>query len=353
MLQTIRDLREKSRADEPGAAEPEPPEAPEPPEPPEKPVAPSPPTEGLDHSRMRLAREALASHDEFVLNASVSEARVAALKAGIESERERSAVRVLFRAIGAYERRYEYEATARFGNRFHAFKGPLVEGSNWAEYQPTEFSRGLERFLLFQLGQQLQAALSDAHPIGSWDGLASFVGKAIEEIEQAQGQADLLAIVGEPDRSLQMELTRNSDWSAAPIVRGMDLSNLDFVRHAVAGLPVLRVDDARLSPSIHVVDLTGFRYVQTNPDTMLDDDIIVRAKPISWELAAETIDANSDLPAQLYRSTHGTDGRFTREEAVVRLQLQVRLHIIEGGFIEAPDDALWRSAAILGSNSSD
>ena len=354
MLQTIRDLREKSRTDEPGAAEPEPPvppEPPKPPEPPEKPVAPSPPTEGLDHSRMRRAREALASHDEFVLNAPISEARVAALKAGIESERERSAVRVLFRAIGAYERRYEYEATTRFGNRFRAFKGPLVEGSNWAEYHPADFSQGLERFLLFQLGQQLQGALSDAHPIGSWDGLASFVAEAVEEIEQAHGQADILAIVGEPDRSLQMDLTRNTDWSATLIVRGVDLSNSDLVKETVAGIPVLRIYDDRLSPSIHVVDLTRLRYEQTNPDTMSDDNLIVRAEPISWELAAEDIDANPDLPAQLYHSTHGTDGRFTREEAVVRLLLQVRLHIIEGGFIEVPDDALWRSAALLGPNS--
>ena len=344
MLQTVRDLREKSRTDELGAAEPKPAE-------PEEPVAPSRPTEGLDHSRMRSAREALASDESYVLNAAIADARVAALKAGIESERERSAVRRLFRAVELYERSYEYEATARFGNSLYAFKGPLVEGSNWAEYQPADFSRGLEGFLLFQLGQQLQRALPAAPPLGSWNAVTSFITDAVREIEQAQGQADLLAIVGEPDRSLQMDLMRNADWSAARIVRGVDLSNTELIHDLVGGLPVLRIYDTRLSPSIHVVDLTGFRYVQTNPDAMSDDDLTVRAEPISWELAAEIIDKNPDLPAQLYHSTHGEDGRFTREEAVVRLQLQVRLHIIEGGLIQQTRDALSRSSALTGSTS--
>lgn len=336
VLQAIRDLTEKSRSQQIDIAEPEPTEHAE---------APVHRGEGLDHSRIRDAQDALPPEEQLVLAAPISEARVQALKAGIESDRESSGVRRLFRAVAAYERRYEYLPNARFGNRMHIWKGPFVEGSNWVQYQPSDFSRGLEQFLLFQLGQLLSREAPLGSPLGSWDDVATFTTEAIAGIEQKGGHAHLVVIQGGLDQSLDIDVLKNADWSATPAVRGVDLSQALPIRGVISGLPLLRVHDRPLPPSMHVVDLTGVRYVQTNPDAMNDDDLLIRVEPIKWELAVETIDRNPELAASLYRSTHNRDGRFNREEAVVHLQLQVRSHLVEGGLIEARQVS-WRSAAL-------
>lgn len=344
VLQAIRDLGQKTRGDDIETASPQP-------EPEEDLVSPRPP-EGINHSRFQGALDALKPSELYVLNGSVSDERVEALKTGIDSERTRSTVRRLFRAAGGYERRYEYESTARYGNRMNAWKGPLVKGSSWIEYNPSDFARAFERALLQRLGQLLSGRPTGARILRSWEDIADFMREATREIERAERQADLLVIQGNVDRSLGIELLENTDWTATPAIRGVDLSIGGHWGDVINGLPVLRIHDTQRPPSIHVVDLTGFRYVQTNPDAMSDEDILVRVDPYNFELAAETVNQNPSLLSSLYRAAHQEEGEFNREEAIVRIQLQVRLHIIEGGLIEERDGPMSVSSApLLGSDS--
>lgn len=343
VLQAIRDLGEKSGSDEIEAASPQP-------DPDGDLGAPRPP-EGIDDSRMRSAKGALKPEELYVLNSPISEERVAAFRTGIESERTRSTVRQLFRAVEGYARRYEYESTARYGIRANAWKGPLVEGSNWAEYNPTDFARMFERGLQRRFGERLQGRSTSTRTLRSWEEIADFIREATRDMEGAERQADLLVIQGEVDQSLENELLANTDWTATPAVRGVDVSSAGLWGDVINGLPVLRIHDTQPPPSIHVVDLTGFRYEQTNPDAMSDDDLLVRVEPYNFELAAEAVDKNPDLLSSLYRTAYQEEGQLDREEAIVRMQLNVRLHLIEGRLIQAQDGAMSvSSAALLGSD---
>ena len=304
--------------------------------------------EGLSDSRLRAARDSLATSERYVLENDVSKARVNALRGAILEERKASDIRRLFQAVRGYERRKEYRSDTRFGVRFLGWKGPLVEGSSWAGYRPRDFSDAPERFLAFQLGSLLEHERLDGPVMRSWADATAFCSEAIRQIDGRGGHADVLVVGGWLEQSIQSDLLRSADWSTPRTIRSVDVSDTASIRETANGLPVLEIRDARLSPSVHVVDLTDFRYVQTNPDAMSDDDLLLRVDEINWELAVEMLNRAPGLAESLYRSTRGEDGRFNREEAVVHLQLQVKLNIVEGGLIEYARDAFSKSTAVLG-----
>ena len=340
VMQAIRNLAEKSRTEERKVASREEAE-------PEKP--PGAPTGGLDDSALRRAREELGPADKYVLEGEISQARVAGLRAGIEAKRERSSSRLLFRAAQTYERVYEYRSGARFGNRLLAFKGPFVEGSNWAEFHADEFSEGLERHLLLQWGKQLEKGLgASARRLDSWDKISSFVGDSAERIRRAGGNADIVVVQGTLKESLHSELLREADWLSDPNVRGVSLANTGVVRQMIAGLPSLWIRSESLSPSLHVVDLSNFVYEETNPDAMSDVDLMVRVEEFNFESAVDMIDAKPTLSETLYTAKSKESGKLTREEAVIHLQLYVKLHIVEGGTIQERGTPLQDTSAFVG-----
>ena len=338
VLQVIRDHKERSRKEVATASadasdlEPETPKVEE----------AAQPTVELSDSGLKEARVALTPEVLYVLEAPVSNARIQDLQRGIEGERESSLIGKIFRAAGRFKRVHDYRTDARFGNRMFAWKGPLVEGSTWAEFFPQDFSRGLEDFLQQQLGGLVTDGAADAPQLDSWDDIAAFINNAGREIRATGGTVDLLIHRGRADEALEREMLRNTSWQETPRVRGVSLQEAGL--RVMAGLPVLSIWQADATPSMHVVDLSDFHYQQTNPDAMSNDDLLLKIEEMFADSAVEAVDNAPGLRKSLYRSKHGEDGEFSREEAVVRLQLQVKMHIVEGGLIETGSRALWRSA---------
>ena len=340
VLQAIRDLFDNSRPEEGTEATPEP----------EEETAEEPPTEPpeLDDAAMREAKDSLEPDEKLVLDASISEYRVDELMDGLEGARESSTVKRLFRAVGGYERVREYHAHTRYGQRSTIFKGPFVEGSNWVSYRPSDFTDSLESFLLWRLGHLLSEIGSPSSQLESSEATTSYVASAIERVQEAGGQADLIAVQGLLSADQHELLMGSSDWTTTPQIRGTSLASTPHVNEVIAGLPVLRIYDERLQPAIHVFDLSSLRYRQTNPDGTNDANLFLRVQEVDFERATELLRLVPEFAQTTYRSQHGEDGTFTREQTVVHLKLRVELHIVEAGEIVPGAEGGRVESALLG-----
>ena len=334
VLQHIRHHRERSRHREDAtaitAADDQ--QAPSP----SRPAAP-----GLDHQRIQQAITALEPAERYVLDHPISEQRVDELRSGILELRTESPLRRLFCAAEAYERLFEYRAECRFGHRALAWKGPFVDGSNWAAFSPRDFASSLETFTHIQLHGRLRQDSPPQASLASWKDLLHFAGKATDQLAASGGYADVIAVTGIPGPTLY-EIV---DWrqTASASIRGTPVGDVAGVIGTIGDdLPVWRLWIHPPGPvCVYVLDLRrSLAYTQTNPDAMGNDDLYLRVEPVTFEKAVEMLEKNPDF----LQPPEGP--RITREEQVVKLQLQVVLHVIEGGRLESVEPALAIGALV-------
>lgn len=333
VLQRIRDVRERSRqhvdAEKITAAEDE--EA-------QRPSRPA--TPGLHHARMQEAMAALDPGERYVLDHPISEQRVEELRSGITGLRRQSSLRRLLDAAGAYQRLLEYRTECRFGNRMLAWKGPLVEGSSWIAFSPDDFHRSLETFTHIQLCDRLREDSPPQATLTLWKEVPAFAAKGIHELVANGGHPDLIVVTGIAGPGLYEMV----DWRQRPppSIGKTEVGDVPGIIGTVADLPVFRLWVHQGGPvCVYVLDLgRSFRYTQTNPDAMTDDDLYLRVETVTFEKGVELLEKNPEL----LQPREGP--RLTREEQVVRLQLQVVLHVIEGGRIESVQPAFAIGALV-------
>ncbi len=324
VLQTIRDFSERSRREDE----------------PTQPVIEEPPPEvtrsaPLDSERIEDIVAGLAPDERLVLQTPVSKERIEELRTGVIRLRESEGLRQLFKATGAYKRELAYEARDRFGLRSFVWKGPFVAGSNWVSFFPEDFHRSLENFLERLFAQRLLKDAGDLALASIAADVPSFIGRAVQDINGARGEPNLVVLLGRPG----LEMYRLFDWRPAGTGLPNPLSHLTHER-LVGNLPVYRADVAS-DPAIFVMDLgRAYRYVQSNANHESDDDLYFNVEELTEGRAAEIVNARPDIlpPAE------GVP--LSREESVVRLQLQVLLDITEAGRIEGGDPRYVRGARL-------
>ncbi len=295
--------------------------------------APPPPSP----ARIRAAYDALSREDQKVFDGVISQQRVETLRAEIESHLRAFPMRRLFTAVGTYRRESRYDLQLRYGVAFVSYKGPFVEGSNWVETRERELAFPFEEFLLRQLADILLERLDHSStPLASAQALERFVVDAIDQVTRDGGQPDLLILLGRLSESMTRDLWRNPPWwQSKRVVRGVDVTNVELVNGALHDLPVLWYRDNRVKqPSAHVVDLADFEYLQTNPSDTSDDDVVATVSEIDEAEAISRLNADPALAQRLFESSHqGEQGSFSREEAIVHLQMRVKESFLAAGMI--------------------
>src|SRR5207249_3815066 len=128
-------------------------------------------------------------------------------------------------------------------------------------------------------------------------------------------------------------------WSN-PQIRGLGLGELQSIEGQLYGLPVLHISEGKQPPSVHVVDLAEFDYLQENPSPENDGDLLFHVKQLTQDEAVQEIERRSELLQSLYRSTYDQEGALDREDGIVRLQLQVGLRVAEAGRVQRVDGDL-------------
>jgi hypothetical protein len=288
----------------------------------QRPPRPSPP--GLDHERIQGAIGALDPGERYVLSHPISDQRVEELRSGILELRRKTSLRRLFDAAGVYQRLLEYRSDYRFGNRMLAWKGPLVDGSNWAAFSPQDFASSFERFTHIQLCDRLQQDSPPTESLASWKDLPAFAAKAADALVAGGGHPDVIVVGGTPS-FLLYEIV---EWRPSS-VRNTDVGDVPGIVGSVGNLPVFQPWVREGPACAYLLDLArSYRYTQTNPDAMSEEDLYLRVESITFEKAVDLLEKNPDL----LQPTEGQ--RLTREDQVVRLQLQVLLSVIEGGRVE-------------------
>lgn len=286
-----------------------------------------PPT--LDHHKVQAAREALTSSERHVLENPVSPTRVDELKQSILSLRHVSPLRLLLSAAGSYEREHVYDGNVRFGNTMVTWKGPFVDGANWGPYRGNSFADALERFLEGRVFGYLNSSRVQ-YRASDWTTVVSTLDRAREEMEAHGFHPDVILA----SSHLPIEIYELIDWSPTlPEVRGHVVQGLQAERR-LAGLPLIRLWEPEVSESlIAMVDLAkALSYIQTNPDPMDDEaDLFFRVDEITFDKAIDLLQKNPEF----LQPPEGQ--RLSREEQVVRLQLQVILNIVEGGRLTLDD----------------
>jgi len=101
--------------------------------------------------------------DEYVLNAPISEERVARFYAEyLDSRRQCGAAEAVFERADSFSRKPDWEDEYGIGFNVIIRRGPFVDGSSWAEYRTWEFALAVERHLLSKLDELLR---SNAQPL--------------------------------------------------------------------------------------------------------------------------------------------------------------------------------------------
>lgn len=319
VLQEIRDLSEKSRIEDADIQEVT--GADEPP-------TPIVPQEGLSQDLFTAAKAELSNEDRFVLEGKISADRIMELREEIENARESSFLYALLDAVGRYERVHEYRSDSRFGNSIITWKGPFVEGSNWGRFHGNDFARGLEGFLEKQLANELSKNTDRSVTLESWKAVEAFIAESIQYIRRSGGTPDLVVFAGSIHDDCRLEIFQNSIWIPNPKIRGRAISDSSKLDNEVAGLPSFWIYED-VEPAIHVLDLEAVHYARTNPSPDNDEALSLKVREFEWEDAVDLLQRNPNVVDSL------ENGReLTREEAVVRLQLRVRLNLVEGGLIQ-------------------
>lgn len=291
------------------------------------------PPSGLDHDEFASALGSLSSDRLFVIRQPASEENIEAFRTEITEARRRSDLKSLFQLAGRYERRKRYEPAVRYGLALRVFKGPFVQGSNWAGINAREFDRGLERSLVGQFSKQLESGLQPSVEAHSWEDVRRFISTEAGRIESEGGHTDLVVLQGVLPEQFRDEFWRFIEIGEARMVRGMDVPQELLGGFSVAGRPLLLHQEQEFTPAVGLVDLDRFHYVQTNPSPMNDLEIDLRMEPIDWESAVRSLRKDDSIPSWLERSLD-LDHLPNPEESVAYLQEFIGLFLFEAGFIE-------------------
>ncbi len=286
----------------------------------------------LDQAKLRQAEEALSPDDRAILASPLSEERIRELFAAIDSARQGSTVRKLFRAAGKYRRKFAFLPDRRYGFTLRSYKGPFVERSSWATGNTSELGRALERYLEGLLAVAIGAPESSV--AGDWPSVKRF-GDEVWESKRLRN-LDLMVLTGKVPDTISLELLRDLDFRGSANVRDQPVHDLEVVMGGLPfGIPLLRIRDPELEPAVCFVDLDGFTYEQFNGDTASNADLGLELKLIDEPRAIAELQARPELSAELYRANRGEEGSYTPEETVVQLQLRVLLEVTEAGHILA------------------
>lgn len=305
-----------------------------------QPGADSPPTLAERMTTNQRPRHAagppneLTPEDRYVFEAPLSDSRIEKFREEVHEEWARLPMTALFRAAGTLRHVDVYESGMRFGVVTPTFKGPFVEGSNWADLPGREFAYGLERYLLDRFTELLDARQGDADPlVGSADVIAGFIEGAADDIRQDGGTADVAVLAGRLPEHVAVDIYRVTDWQGPAVVRGVDVSTMSYMHRPVGGLPILWYRSDR-DPALFVVDLDDHEVERTIPVEGEATDLAITVRPIDESDARVRIRKDREWLSALYRSTHsGVEGELSVEEAVVQLMMRVRLDVVAAGTV--------------------
>src|SRR5439155_11828568 len=155
----------------------------------------------------------------------------------------------------------------------------------------------------------------------AWDELPSFIEDAKSEIVATGGSPDVVIVTGHRN----LKLYDLFDYRTPAKLGTGDARALEGIIGIIKGMPIFNTWDNLKADRAYVLDLArSYQYVQTNPNAISDEDLFMNIEVLNFERALEMINKQPNI-LQLPK------GPVTREEKVIRLQLQVLLHLIEAG----------------------
>lgn len=277
---------------------------------------------------LAAARAELDADDRRVLAGEISAARVVGLRESILAESRGRGLQRLFEAGQAYVRIHEYRPERRFGSRIVSFKGPFVEGTNWVPHFPDTWVQSHDRF-----EQERWAELLFARPLTRRDvrtaaeGFA-FVQAASEALRSAGARPDVVLQTGRPPEAFDRGIFGALDYAGPLAVRGVNVQGALSGHGKLAGLPIFQYFAPEQEAALFVVSFDDYVLERTDPAEGVDLDLLVEVTPIDQDEAIRMVDEQPEFRRTLFRSFNdGVEGEFTREQAVIHLQLKVVLEV--------------------------
>ena len=285
-----------------------------------------------------------------MLESPISDEIVTQLRQNVEGEWTRLPSSGLFVPAGAFERDDRYERRLTFGVTRITFKGPFVKGSSWVQAPAYQFAYALESYLLDRFWKLLEARRElDDPQLDSAQEIREFIERSVEAMAAAGANPDLAILAGDVNDDIDMDLYRLIEWQPPVLFHGVDISQMTLMQHKLGGLPLLRYHGTVATPAIYVVHLADYVHVRINPDENQTDDVFLDVAPITAEEARRMIDSDAAWRRSLFSSfKQGQAGEYTREEAVERLQLMVRMRMYGAGTIRERYRPRTLSARVLG-----
>ncbi len=279
----------------------------------------------------------LSPEDRFVLDHPVSSASVDRLTEEIRDHLDKRMPMFVLSALANIRvRKHVFESHLLFGSDITSFKGPFVEGSNWAGPRGYEFARPLDAYMAKQFGELIAERYADAElmPL-RLSNIAEFVRDAVEQVRLAGGNADLVvAVKASSDDRLEDELVWNnpSAWNRQIVFRGSLIEDVQGIRSQIEGLPVLVTDEHVANQTlIAVVDLSDYSMLLANVSKERDDYLGFSVEALAYDEAYRRVSEKPSLKEQLYRGQHHVDGSYDFGETVQRMQLMADYRLRAAG----------------------
>lgn len=309
------------------------------------------PAPAPDPRAIQEAIEGLDQSDHFVLDGRISHDRVHDLKSESEKAFENSTISRMFRAVGRYERLYEFDADLVRQIRQLTFKGPFVEGSNWGLFNGShEIARAFESLLLGQLFDLMLARMDGETFLADARDVLRFVEESVPAMESVGAKPDVLILVGDPADSISEGFFDSLEWTPSPRIRDVDIARAGFVVGSFGGRPVIRYHDDDLEAAIHLVDLEDFRLIHANPAEGDESPFLLDVTEIQQQQAQEILTVSPTARSLLHRAVHHSEGELTKEEAIVQLMLRAELLVEFAGEVREAHEPRTRSAKLARSD---
>jgi hypothetical protein len=280
----------------------------------------------------------LEPNERFVFENPVSDAKVVALRESIRDHLDRSMPTFkLFELVGTRSRLHAYDESFVFGLTHVSFKGPFVDRSSWAEVRDHQFALAIDEYLRHQWAELLAERAQDAPPVArSVESLQRFVEDASDELHRAGGQPDLVVLL-EPseDDVNRLFMHERAWWDAPTVIRGTDVRDVTYLNGHLGQLPVLQIHGADVErPLLAIVDLSDYELLLANVGESEDHYLSLNVAALTEEEAQEWQLKSPAVAQSLYKGKHHTDGAYSTEEAVLRLQLMARYRMYAAGEIK-------------------
>jgi hypothetical protein len=245
----------------------------------------------LVSSMSRSAEANEQRRHQHIIDSPISEARVQRFKEDyLKGRQDIGATEKIFRHYGAFQQQNERNNRASFGFNMLVYKGPFVDGSNWADLKGWEFAVAEERHLLKNLHDNLAESVIHTGQV-----LSEIVAPQPEGIlNAAKRMADLL---GDRAKSLivlatHLDTETMLSLNKALTTPGWELGDelkTNWILGKHEHCPVLYLNDPDLD-SLYIVDVTRFAsLVQYDP--LVD----LRVLAIDEGSAKRMLEDNADL----------------------------------------------------------